>query len=393
MAKKTNTAKLTKAKTAKPKTVAELRALMRKHWSWQPFLAAPKKLQTTQAAADAAHYGLSLREMPQFTDDPKVVLAAIGSSTVCGSPQMQLASERLRKDKEFAIRAVTCSQMAILHIDEKLKKDRDVVLALVSSGCNYLDPKCFKDILSRFADDRGIVLAAIRRHIIDWETISPALQTDPEVILTAFNKELLTWRKLADAQKTATVVLILLGSDYFGLIPQLLKDMTADPVAAPLLANLEIATKAVSLNSSYLKYFPLFNANPVVASFAMRDKHGIGSEYVSLALRDDKKFMANCLASNPNAIECASDRLKDDTGLAILVLERSPYFCKYLSARQQRRFGKACQKAQRELMTNWYFSGMPFLPPISGYSMEISKWQRLCFGLQDLIHSLFNWKA
>jgi hypothetical protein len=128
----------------------------------------------------------------RLKDDKDVVLAAVQKHW--GS--LERATERLRDDKDVVLAAVQNDGFCLEFASDSLKDDKDVVLAALQT-----DGFSLKFASDRLKNDRGVVLAALEIIIprIDINKIKdyipPELKEDPEVKLW------LSWNRWDDPPK------------------------------------------------------------------------------------------------------------------------------------------------------------------------------------------------
>ena len=135
-----------------------------------------------------------------FRSDPEIVLAAIKSlsvpSSTC-SPCTLWGSDlidevKISANRELMIEAVKIDGSLLQYADDSLKKDKEVVLAAVSSlSSNHEDQF---EIYLEYADDslkkdREVVLMAVKHNCSSLKYASKNLQADREIVLAAVKFE------------------------------------------------------------------------------------------------------------------------------------------------------------------------------------------------------------
>ena len=129
-----------------------------------------------------------------FRSDPEIVLAAIKSmiapSNLWGSDLID--EVKISANRELMIEAVKIDGSLLQYADDSLKKDKEVVLAAVSSlSSNHEDSF---EIYLEYADDslkkdREVVLMAVKHNCSSLEYASKNLQADREIVLAAVKFE------------------------------------------------------------------------------------------------------------------------------------------------------------------------------------------------------------
>ena len=95
---------------------------------------------------------------------------------------LQYASDRLKKIKKCAS-TVEQDAPSFKHVDNKLKQDRDIVIATVK---NY--GWMLRELPKKLQNDKDIVLAAIEKDGMALEYASDKLKGDKDVVLKAVLK-------------------------------------------------------------------------------------------------------------------------------------------------------------------------------------------------------------
>jgi len=128
--------------------------------------------------AALGHCGMVLMDASdELKNDPKVVLFAIEMD----DNAMQYASDVLKNDRDFVLSAVSTSVgMALAHVADKFKHDREVVLASVDQCGISLEYAA-----DEFKSDREIVLLAVRGEGTVMGHASDELKNDKAFVLAA----------------------------------------------------------------------------------------------------------------------------------------------------------------------------------------------------------------
>lgn len=153
-----------------------------------------------------------IERYPELRDDEEAMLSLVSSGR---SFAPTLASERLRNDKEFALKAVKRNGRSLHCFSDALRDDEDVVLEAVKQrglSLEYASERLqdnekivmeavkqdgtleYASIRLRYRKD--VLMEAIKRHI-SWETFirMPAeMLLDDDILITAgSDKELINW--------------------------------------------------------------------------------------------------------------------------------------------------------------------------------------------------------
>ena len=112
----------------------------------------------------------------KLKDDREIVLAAVTKS---GSA-LEFASDKLKDDKEIVLAAVTKNGFYLQYASNRLKDDKEIVLVAVAE-----DGQALRYAPDKLKDDKEIVLAAVTNHGYALEYAPDKLKDDKEIVLTA----------------------------------------------------------------------------------------------------------------------------------------------------------------------------------------------------------------
>jgi Domain of unknown function (DUF4116) len=161
-------------------------------------------------------------------DNEKELLGALSEANLCSERSLNIigrASQRLRRNKKFMLRAVKTYPSALVEAEPAMRRDKDIVRAAIrhdfeldgalqlESHMEKLDePLCddYEFIMSlvsyqplalsfagdRLQNNRHLVLAAVSRNHRSIKRASDELQRDPVVVLTALEAA------IADAKRS-----------------------------------------------------------------------------------------------------------------------------------------------------------------------------------------------
>jgi hypothetical protein len=109
----------------------------------------------------------------EFRDDEEVISSAIQNSPSA----LRYASNRLRSSRESMIRFTTIDGRSLEYAKGGQEKDRSIVLgAVLTTGCALRFAPLFQD-------DKEIALAAVRNDMAAWLDISDRLRMDRDVVM------------------------------------------------------------------------------------------------------------------------------------------------------------------------------------------------------------------
>ena len=213
-------------------------------------------------------------------NDREVVLSAARSETMC-SCALMFASESLKSNSEFVIEVMKSNKygvkFALEYSSENIKADRKVVLEAVK-----LDP--YAEVLEFAAEslkaDREVVLTAVKLDGRALRFADKSLKNDREVVLTAIKSEASAIEYASESLKAdREVVLTAIKGNSWSL----------SIAAESLKSDREFVLDAVKLAGSAL-------------------------EHVDKSLQDDREVVLTAIKSEAWAIEYASESLKAELG-------------------------------------------------------------------------------
>lgn len=269
----------------------------------------------------AAEYASGKRHLKDAARDNDVegfVLCALASRAFFS--KMCWASNRLKSDKAFVLRAIAVDRSAIGCASIRLQKDRDVALAAVSSG----PPGTGLEDAIYFQNDKEVVLVAVKVNGLALEHASKELQQDEDVVLAAVSDEP-NALKLLDRKNPlrndVEIVLAAVSQDGWAL----------EYAGKQAQANPQVVLAAVEENGYAMQY-----AGPALKNdrgFALRAValDAIAFQYVAARLRDNNTVALAAVAENGDALEFASERLRANKKFALAAVTLNGYALRYVS--------------------------------------------------------------
>ena len=127
--------------------------------------------------------------------DKEVVLAAVKQDGYA----FQYADKKLRADKEIVLEAVKNTGSAIRFVDDSFKKDREIVLAAVKQeglALQYVDKK--------LRADKEIVLAALKQDAYAFRFADKKLRADKKIVMAKTKSQIKNFKKLEQEAHSGT---------------------------------------------------------------------------------------------------------------------------------------------------------------------------------------------
>jgi heterodisulfide reductase subunit C len=121
-----------------------------------------------------------VRTIAEYRDERKILLKNIKYSD---ADFLEKASDHLKKDKKFILKAVKLNGRALEYADDSLKKDKDVVLAAIKES--HFAIWEMDDSLRK---NKEIILMAVKDYSEHLECADDSLRKDKKFILEAVNK-------------------------------------------------------------------------------------------------------------------------------------------------------------------------------------------------------------
>ena len=269
----------------------------------------------------AAEYASGKRHLKDAARDNDVegfVLCALASREFFS--KMCWASNRLKSDKAFVLRAIAVDRSAIGCASIRLQKDRDVALAAVSYG----PPGTGLEDAIYFQNDKVVVLVAVKVNGLALEHASKELQQDEDVVLAAVSDDP-NALKLLDRKNPlrndVEIVLAAVSQDGWAL----------EYAGKQAQANPQVVLAAVEENGYAMQYAGSALKND--RGFALRAValDAIAFQYVAARLRDNNTVALAAVAENGDALEFASERLRANKKFALAAVTLNGYALRYVS--------------------------------------------------------------
>jgi heterodisulfide reductase subunit C len=121
-----------------------------------------------------------VRTIAEYRDERKTLLKNIQYSD---ADFLEKASDHLKKDKKFILKAVKLNGRALEYVDDSLKKDKDVVLAAIKES--HFAIWEMDDSLRK---NKEIILMAVKDYSEHLECADDSLRKDKKFILEVVNK-------------------------------------------------------------------------------------------------------------------------------------------------------------------------------------------------------------
>ena len=295
----------------------------------------------------AAEYASGKRHLQDAARDKDVegfVLCALSSREFFS--RMCWASNRLKNDKAFVLRAIAVDRSAIECASIRLQKDRDVALAAVSSG----PPGTGLEDAIYFQNDKEVVLVAVKVNGFALKHASKELQQDRDVVLAAVSEhhnalELLDRKN--PLRNDVEIVLAAVRQDgtaleYAGKQAQANPEVVLAAVeengyamqyAAPALKkDTQFALRAVALDATIaFQYVAARLRDNNTVALAAVAKNGDALQFASDRLRSNRKFMLEAVAKNGDALQFASEDLRNDKDVVLAAVRNHWKALRYAS--------------------------------------------------------------
>ncbi len=219
-------------------------------------------------------------------------------------------------DFAFILSAVQINGGVFQYASERLKGIRDIVLAAVQSDYYYCGKNALAAASKEFRDDKGVVLAAVRKRGLALQYASDSLKDDRDVVLAAV-------RKNGNAFQDASLRLrckkeIVLAAMQARRIPigrlllytnYILKNDKEVVLAAVRQSGCELKNASEKLKD---------NIDVVLAAVC---NDGESLQYASDRLKNNSKIVLAAVRQNVWALQHASERLKGDKVIVMAALQ------------------------------------------------------------------------
>ena len=190
--------------------------------------------------------------------------------------QLEKFDDKLRSNKEVVLAAVQQNERAFLYASENLKLDKEFILEAVK-----LNGAALSYIADNYKGDKEIVLAAVKQNGMVLNYATDKLKNDKEVVLTAINKR-------GDA--------LYYASDK-------LKDDKEIVLAA-------VKSNSLSLDDASKR---LKDDKEIVLAAVMYGAYAL--DYASERLKNDKEIVLAAVKQDGESLKFASKKLQADTDI------------------------------------------------------------------------------
>ena len=122
-----------------------------------------------------------VRTIAEYRDERKILLKNIKYSD---ADFLEKASDHLKKDKKFILKAVKINGLALEYADDSLKKDKEVVLAAMKEN-----PRAMMDADDSLMTDKEVVLMGFNYDVELLDFAADSLKKDRKFILQLVKKD------------------------------------------------------------------------------------------------------------------------------------------------------------------------------------------------------------
>lgn len=259
----------------------------------------------------------------QWNDDREFVLEAVKNKDA--GYQILFASERLKKDREIAVAALSSDYLAYEYIKPQFKNDITFFKEVVLNN-----PYLLQKALPEFQDDKDLVLLAVKTSGYALEHASERLKNDKEVVLTAIQSEPKSiWMASEKIQENVKMCLEAVSRNGVVLerLPDSIKDnkevvlaaLKTSPamyehISSRLKEDGRILNHIMNKSVSMFKFTPKeFRSNKANLLDAI-NKNGLSLRYGSLEHRNDPNIVLLAVKQNSESEKYIGKELKDIIG-------------------------------------------------------------------------------
>lgn len=245
------------------------------------------------------------------------------------------------KDKKYIIKSIRHNPIALKHMDDSLKNDRDIVLAAVKGSSYvliYVDKK--------FKKDKEIMLEAVKQGTYNIANLDEILRKDKDIMLEAVKLDAYNLIYADDSlKKVKEIVLVAVKKDGMMLAcadDSLKKDR--EVVLAAIKSN-PFSIKYVDKNMKEYKNIVLIavSINGLVLGELDDDlikdenivltavkENGWALEEADISLTEDSEFLLKAIKENGEVFVHIDDNYKKDEDFVLEVLQENPKALKYI---------------------------------------------------------------
>jgi K+-transporting ATPase c subunit len=281
---------------------------------YQPKIAKGKDVEIEKAIRKVSLKGEQLKNLDdKLKSNKEVVLAAVKQS---GSA-LDYASENLKSNKEVVLAAVKQNDGAFLYASDKLKADKEFVLAAVKQSGSALHYAS-----ENLKSNKEFVLAAVKQSGSALDYASENLKSNKEVVLAAVKQD-------GDALYYASENL---KNDKEVVLAAVKQSGSAlDDASENLKSNKEVVLAAIKNIYSAIQYASENLKNDKEVVLAAVEKNGDALDYASENLKNDKEVVLAAVKQDGSALDHASENLKSNKEVVLAAVKQSGYALHFAS--------------------------------------------------------------
>lgn len=238
-----------------------------------------------------------------YKNDKEIVLLAIRTNPRSTSP-LYFASEALKNDDEFAKAALMYDKGAFIHISERLKFKKNIVLYAIENNCRMVLMDTCEDV----KNDREVVLKAVKLDGTDIEWASNKLQKDFEVLIeSAITSGSIGLHRLKKKK------LPFISETDFQQLNQKDKELYIIDYLY------EIGDKSKNTGKDYYQEIYFVSQKVAMAIISCNCKKESQFKSIPDLYRNDKDVVIHAIKRNPKLFEFVGERFKTDNDVLDLV--------------------------------------------------------------------------
>jgi len=212
---------------------------------------------------------------------------------------------KLKKDKDYLIYRIKKKPSLFKFANQKLKGDKDVVLAYLEYSRGYA--YSLRNVSLTLINDKEVALKAVQSNGQNLYFLPSKFQDDKELVFEAILNDpyALTWASERLQNDRETVLLWTTMDNRFN------NKSTFKFVSVTLKSDKEVVMEHVKHNGSDLKFASEKLQGDIDVVLTAVKRTGIALEFASEKLRDDWEVVMFAYESDKESIKYASERLKD----------------------------------------------------------------------------------
>ena len=249
--------------------------------------------------------------------------------------QLRYMSDKLKKDKNFALKAVQINAFSLSYFDNSIKDNDEIVFEAVKS--NRL---AFEYASDRLRNNRELALLAVKDDGQPYSWIGKSLANDEEIALTAIENYGASMDAAGDSiRDNKEIMLKAIKKDGYNIryASKRLRDDKDIVITAVKNddSNLDYASDRLKKDIDVInclrdedirKYYfnkilsnAIFNNDDIIIKLK---EDGMQLEYASDEIKDNTKMALIAIENNPNAFKYVSERLKNDKKFVLQALQK-----------------------------------------------------------------------